>query len=93
MNGSILCTCTKTKSAKSIYTLDWEKWLNGDTIDDSSWSLSGDGLVAESISHTTTTTTIKIGGGSTGKEYMVTNKISTDDGSVDDKSFYLRVVD
>jgi hypothetical protein len=59
------------------YTFDWSGWMNaGDTIQSSSWSVPP-GLTNLTSSSTPTTALIKLGGGTVGTSYVVTNTILT----------------
>jgi len=83
-------TFTKDPDAVLDYSIDWEDWLDGDTISTSSWTLQS-GIVKESDSKTTTVTTIWISGGTVGKVYAVTNRIVTAASRTEDRTFYLDV--
>lgn len=70
------------------YSIDWETWLDGDTITTSTsgsdWTLPA-GISASSSpvhSKTTTTATAWITGGTAGEEYVLTNTIHTDAGRI-----------
>ena len=72
------------------YTVDWNLWLDGDTISTSVWVVESP-LVNEADSNTITTTNIFISGGVHGENYVLTNSISTVSGRSDDRSIELRV--
>ncbi len=86
----------KDPDAVITYTIDWRDWLNGETIQSSSWILPEDpGSIesdGDSISGGNQFTTIALSGGTPGKRYLITNRIATDT-RVEDRSFYVRVVD
>jgi len=63
------------------YTLDWSDWLDTDTIATSTWASTPTGLTEDAESETTTTTTIKLSGGTAGTVYRVTNDIVTTTGA------------
>lgn len=73
-------------------------WLQGDTISDSSWTVStitGDAapLVEDSDSNDTTVTTIVLSGGSENCTYIATNHITTSAGYEDDRSILVRITE
>jgi hypothetical protein len=71
------------------YIIDWEPWLDGDTISTSVWVLDSP-LVEVSESNTTTTTTIFISSGSVSVDYNVTNTVTTAGGRTDERSFKIK---
>lgn len=87
----------KDPTAELTYTVDWSSWLpSGQTITTSSWTLetiSGDAspLVNEAQVNTTTTATISISGGTTGKIYKVYNSITTGSGLIERRYFRISV--
>lgn len=83
---------SKDPDAKLDYTVDWTKWLAGDTISKSEWIVP-DGLNGEDDSNTSTTATIWLSGGTAGHEYTVTNRITTAAGRVNDRSFKILVIE
>jgi hypothetical protein len=89
-------TFTKDPDARLDYSIDWETWLDGDTIVSSSsgsdWELPSGISASSSPAHskTTTTTTAWITGGTAGEEYVLTNTIHTDAGRINDAS--LRII-
>jgi hypothetical protein len=83
---------SKDPDAKLDYTVDWTKWLNGDTISKSEWIVP-DGLNDEDDSNTSTTATIWLSGGTTGHEYTVTNRITTAGSRVNDRSFKILAIE
>lgn len=75
-----------------IYTIDWSSWLNaGDTINSSSWTVPA-GMTDVTDSKTTTTTVVKISGGTVGSSYTITNTVTTSvSGETRTETFVLRV--
>lgn len=65
-------------------------WLQGDTIDAVTWSAPDD-LTLVSDSHTTTTATVWISGGTAGSDHLVTAHVTTAAGRENDFSLLLRV--
>lgn len=58
------------------YAIDWTSFLDGDTLATSAWTVPSE-LTSSGTALSTTTTQIKISGGQSGKEYSVTNRITT----------------
>jgi hypothetical protein len=84
----------KDPAAELDYTVDWTKWLAGDTISTSSWTIpSGLTKGTKGESNTTKTATIWLKGGTLGTEYTVTNKIVTVAGRTDERSFTITIED
>jgi hypothetical protein len=67
----------KAPGDKLDYTLLYEQWLDGDTIDTSSFTIPPGLSSAGTATNTTTTTTVWIQGGTSGKTYTVSNTIVT----------------
>lgn len=90
-------TFTKDPDATLDYSIDWETWLDGDTIVSSSsgseWTLPSGIEASSSPAHskTTTTTTAWITGGTSGEEYTLENRIHTDAGRSTDASLIIIV--
>lgn len=76
------------------FEADWaaddEDWLDGDTISASAWTVP-DGITKDSDTHTSTTTTIWLSGGTAGSSYKLTNQITTAGGRTANKSRYILV--
>lgn len=86
----------KDENAVLTYSLEWEDWLNGDTIQSSTFtieSLAGDTdpLSKDSQSTTGTVTTVLLSGGTTGKLYKVFNTIETTGGLTERRYFRVRI--
>jgi len=58
------------------YEMDWSEWLGVDTISQSEWVFPT-GITKDSDTHTTTTATAWVSGGTEGKSYLIVNKITT----------------
>lgn len=85
-------TVYKDPDALLDYGFDWSLWLQpGDTISSSTWQVE-DGLTASTPSHTATTTTVWLSGGTAGRSYQVTNRITTAGGRTDERTMVVRVV-
>lgn len=57
-------------------TVDWNLWLQGDTITSSNWDVPQE-LTADAATHTDQTTTVWLSGGVLGEHYLLTNTITT----------------
>lgn len=68
----------KDPAAVLDFRHDWTDWLTGgETIATSTWSVSPAGLTVDSDSATGTTATVYVSGGTAGKVYRLTNRITT----------------
>lgn len=75
--------------AKLDYGCDWSAWLaDGETITDSKWIVP-DGLTGDDASHDDTTTVVWITGGTAGQRYPLTNRVTTSEGRIDDRTITL----
>ena len=83
-------TFTKDPNAVLDYSVDWAKWLDGDTIATSVWTVPA-GLTKVSDTNTTTKTTVWLSGGTADQSYTVTNRITTTGGRTEDRSFIVKV--
>lgn len=85
---------TKDANAALDYTLDWSQWLTGgDTLASSTW-ITAIGLTVDSDRlDADNTTTVWLSGGTAGRSYTVTNRITTDDGRTDDRSIVVYVTE
>ena len=87
---------TKDKDANLDYGFDWSAWLpqlpTPDIIVGSQWILPAD-LTLTGESFDDTTTTVWISGGLVNQTYTITNRITTNDGRIDDRSFLMRMTE
>jgi len=83
-------TFTKDPNAVLDYSVDWSRWLDGDTIATSVWTVPA-GLTKVSDANTTTKTTAWLSGGTADQSYTVTNRITTTGGRTEDRSFIVKV--
>jgi hypothetical protein len=83
-------TFTKDPHAVLDYTVDWTRWLAGDTIATSTWLVPA-GLTKQADSKTSTAATVWLSGGTAGQSYTVTNRITSGAGRTEDRSFSIRV--
>jgi hypothetical protein len=77
-----------TKAQSSILDVGvvWTKWLNtGDYIVSSVWEADSVTLVVSQEQHDATTTSCYMSGGTSGKQHKLTNRITTNDGLVDER--------
>ena len=88
----------KDPNAALVYTFDWQEWLpTGDTIASVNYTLQVRAndptpLVRQSQGVSSGTKTyVEISGGGAGKVYTVTAAVTTADGSIDRRSFRIRV--
>ena len=91
----------KDPQATLDYTLDWSNWLsNSDNIASSTWTIqtySGDSdpviKTSQSFDATDSTTTIWLSGGTTSKDYKITNTITTTNNLTDERYFRIFLKD
>lgn len=81
----------KDPDATLDFAVDWTDWLNGDTIVSSVW-IAASGITIVRSTNTTQVATVWLSGGSNSADYIVTNRITTAAGRIDDRSFKLKVV-
>lgn len=80
----------KDPNAVLDYAVDWSRWLAGDEIATSTWTVPA-GLTKLGDSTTTTRATVWLAGGTVGQSYTVTNRITTAGGRTEERSFIIRV--
>jgi hypothetical protein len=74
------------------YTFDWTDWLDGDTINSSTWTIESPlTMVPASDSYSDTKTTLYLTGGDAGSDYLVTNRITTAASRTAERSFEIRI--
>ena len=83
-------TFTKDPDAILDYAVDWSRWLAGDEIFSSAWTVPV-GLTKVTDALTPTKTTVWLSGGTAGQSYTVTNRITTSAGRTEDRSFIAKV--
>lgn len=89
---------TKDYNAKLDYTFDWSLWLTGisDTIVSELTSIAGDGVAtigSPVTTNTSTSVTVWVTGGTVGQQYLVTCKITTTGGRIDERTIAINVRD
>lgn len=83
----------KDPDAIKDYGWDWgTNFLGSDTIAASSW-FAGSGITIVTDSNDTTTTTVWLSGGTLGATYLITNRITTAGGRIDDRSFHVKITE
>jgi len=88
---TMLGSKTQSRSARKPFSIDWADFLEGDTITESSWSISPDGLNKQDESLTGAKATVWLSGGQSGARYVVTNQITTAGGITDERSFEISI--
>jgi hypothetical protein len=83
------CEFVKDPDAVLDYQINWETWLNGDTISTSTWTVSG--VTAGTTSNDTTTATIWLSAGTAGTIATATNSIVTAGGRTDNRTLELHI--
>lgn len=83
-------TFVKDENEVLDYVRDWSALLGEDTIATSTWTPET-GITVDSNSHTDTTATVWISGGTTGATYGVLNRITTAGGRTFDKTLRFQI--
>ena len=81
----------KTPAEVLDYGWDWSRWLDGDTLASSTWTVDT-GLTIQSHTYDTASTTIWLTGGSEGATYQATNTVTTAAGRTAQRTFEIRIV-
>lgn len=71
---------------------DWSTWLDTDEQINTSTFAVSPGIIIDSSSFTLFSTTVWLSGGTAGQPYLVSNKITTNQGRTDERSITIRVV-
>jgi hypothetical protein len=89
--AEVITDWEKDPDAKLPWYVDWTDWLDdGESIVTSVMTVSA-GLVKESDSHSVTSATVWLSGGTAGTSYSVANRIETSMGKIDERTIYIRV--
>lgn len=83
-------SATKDPQATLDYRIDWSAWLGTDTISAVTWTVPS-GITQTATSNTTTTATVWLAGGEAGTDYVVTCRVTTTAGRVDERSIVISV--
>lgn len=81
---------TKEPTESLDYEIDWADWLGSLTIASSSWSVPS-GITQVSATNNSTTTTIRLFGGTWGETYEIFNTITASDGETEPRSILIRI--
>lgn len=84
----------KDPESRVDYAIDWTPYLDGQSIEASTWSVTPaeeGGIVAEETSFEPARTAARLTGGLTGHCYTVSNQVTFSDGTLDTRSITLRV--
>lgn len=84
----------KDPGALTDHAIDWTPYLDGRTIVASAWTVDPDepdGVAIEDESFDNAATSARVGGGIAGHVYRLSNRITLDDGSQDERALVLRV--
>ena len=88
---------TKDPEAQLVYTLDWTDWLGTDSIASAVFTVNARVNDPEPLLKVSsgisdgTKTYIELSSGQLNKSYLVTIKITTDNGSIDARSFHVKI--
>ena len=91
----IIFKVTKDPDGYLDYGLDWADWLNADTVSQSEWLVSGPDstLTVEQDFKSDTETVAWVLGGTLGNTYLLTNRITTVAGRIDDRTIIFTIRD
>lgn len=81
---------TKDPDDDLNYSFDWSRWLAGDTITGLE-IIATSGITVESSTFTGTSSTVYLSGGTEGRPYDVTHRITTVNGLVKNLTMKFRV--
>lgn len=85
-------TFVKDPNARLDYSVNWTRWLDGDSLQTVSWFITPPtGLASVSTSNTTGIATIWLASGTAGQVFQVRNHIITAGGREDDRTFTIIV--
>lgn len=83
-------TYIKDPDANLDYSIDWSLFLDNDTISTSVWTVPP-GISQTAVASSITTTTIWLSGGMLNNTYLLSNRITTVGGRIDDRSFEIKI--
>lgn len=83
----------KDPDARKDYGWDWSPWLAGDSITGHEilFPLGQEGLVLQAAGHDATSVTIWLEGGTPGRTYPITCRITTASGRTEDDTIRVRI--
>lgn len=80
----------KDPAAVLDYTIDWSRWLAGDTITSASWTVPA-GITQTLATNDGSSATVWLSGGTAGTSYTVKGLINTQAGRTDERSILIKV--
>jgi hypothetical protein len=86
---------TKDPNSEVDFVVDWSRWLairDSDTISTSTWVVPS-GITKTDDTHTTTTATIWLSGGTLGQTYDVVNRVTTAAGRIEDHTLTIYITE
>jgi hypothetical protein len=92
-------TIDKDTEAQLTYTFEWNEWLDeGDVLASVEYEVAArrndpEAITIEDSGFTGTKTYVELSGGAQGKVYIVTAKITTENGLTDRRNFRINVVE
>ena len=87
---TIIAAFTKDPNSTIDFEVDWNLWLNGDTVTTSAWEVPA-ALTIVSEGVTSNVTRAFLSGGATGADYLLTNRVTTPGGRIEDRSVLVQV--
>lgn len=87
----VLKSFTKDPDATLDYVFDWSDWLASAEVITSMTATVETGLTLDSSSSTISSATLWLSGGTDGKTYTVSCKITTSAGRIDERSINIHV--
>lgn len=90
--SSPIVTFQKDPSALLDYTLNWQKWLDGDVIASATWTVPA-GVTNAGAVYSATTTTVWLSGGTAGTSYSIYVTVVTAGGRTEKRTFKINVVE
>lgn len=82
----------KDSDAVLDYAFDWSEWLSTSEEIVDSEIIASPGISVNTESFTVYRATVWLSGGTAGQPYTVTNRITTNQGRIDDRTITIRVV-
>lgn len=83
----------KDPSARKPYGVDWTDWaIADDVLTGSTWTVPP-GITNAGESLEGMLAVVWISGGTTGQKYTITNRVTTRDGVIDERSLTIRIKD
>jgi hypothetical protein len=86
----IIAAFTKDPNSTIDFEIDWNQWLNGDTVSVSTWEVPA-AFTIQSEGVTSNVTRAFLTGGTAGSDYTITNRITTPGGRIEDRSVLVQV--